>query len=503
MFASWTISLIACVAALVLTPIAAQVATSNGWVDRPDVRKVHSRPVPYLGGVAVIGGFLIGCAALWWAADESARAALATWPALAILVGTLVMFVVGFIDDTRKLRARKKLVAQVVAALIVIASGVSLDGLQLTESLRLEFGMFGPAVTLVWIVGVTNAINIIDGLDGLCSSLSAVACAAIGWTALQVGNAPAAALMFVLLGAILGFLPYNFHPARIFLGDAGSLTLGFLLSTSAVLVSTHSPLPAAWGIPLVALGIPILDTLFSMVRRTLERRSIMSPDKNHLHHRFVALGFGHVRTALALAGLSAVGAALAAAVMPFEPSATWVVPVAALALYGLVFRLTGSLRFHESWRAVERIAANVRDANDERQHLDALELRLAEARSAQEWWSALSAIAASLGFGRLELELGRRDGGATRLEWTAVEFDPAMRRAQVELPIRDRRGKGSVMLRAAVPVFDDVAQTGRQLAAFTKAVQRHGLEQLPTVAPGEGELRRRRVTAEHTEVRTA
>ncbi|MEC7233124.1 MAG: MraY family glycosyltransferase, partial [Planctomycetota bacterium] len=262
------IPIVACVAALLLTPVMSRLALSKGWVDQPDVRKVHRAPVAYLGGAAVMGALLLGFSAFYWlpTVDSSIRESI-DLRLMAIVAGCAVMFVVGLLDDIHDLRAIRKLMAQLVAAGLVVAAGVQIDGFPLTESIRLEFGIFGALITIFWIVGVTNAINIIDGLDGLASGISVVASGAISWTAFQSGNDAAGILMLTLMGAILGFLPYNLHPAKVFLGDAGSLTIGFALASTSALTATKAPTAVGLVVPLVSLGIPILDTLFAMVHR--------------------------------------------------------------------------------------------------------------------------------------------------------------------------------------------------------------------------------------------
>ena len=194
MYPFTAIPIVSCVAALLLTPVMSRLALSKGWVDEPDVRKIHRAPVAYLGGAAVMGALVVGFSALFWlpSVDNSIRESLGL-RLIAITGGCGVMFVVGLCDDIHDLKATRKLLAQVVAAALVVASGVQIDGLPLTENFRLEFGFFGALITIFWIVGVTNAINIIDGLDGLASGISIVASGAISWTAFQSGNDAAGA----------------------------------------------------------------------------------------------------------------------------------------------------------------------------------------------------------------------------------------------------------------------------------------------------------------------
>lgn len=399
------IPLVACVAALLLTPMTSRLALTKGWVDKPDARKVHRTPVAYLGGAAVMGALLVGFSAFYWlpTVDSAIRETI-DLRLMAIVAGAALMFVVGLLDDIHDLKATRKLLAQLVAAGLVVAAGVQIDGFPLTESIRLEFGIFGALITIFWIVGVTNAINIIDGLDGLASGISIVACGAISWTAFQSGNQAAGILMLTLMGAILGFLPYNLHPAKVFLGDAGSLTIGFTLASTSALTATKASTAVGLLVPLVGLGIPILDTLFAMVRRTIERRSMLSADRSHLHHRLMALGFGQPKTVLLLCTIAALGVVATTATAPGDNLARIGIATAALLAYTLVFRLTGAIRFRESLAAVGGMAQNARLAADERQIVDAASLALGTARTPDEWWSALVTAAHDLDFDLLEME---------------------------------------------------------------------------------------------------
>ncbi len=396
------IPLIACVAALLLTPMTSRLAHYKGWVDNPGLRKVHSAPVAYLGGVAVVGAvtiaLLVGHFAL--GIDAPVDAGL-----IAIALGTLAMFATGFLDDVKDLRATTKLAIQIGAAAVVVGSGVSIDSIALWGDQRLEFGVFSILVTMFWIVGVTNALNFIDGLDGLCSGISIVASAAIAWTAFTLGHPGVGLLLLAVTGGLIGFLPHNTHPARVFLGDAGSLTLGFVLaSTAAYTASGTAPL-VGFAIPLVALGIPIFDTLFSMTRRLIERRSVMSPDRNHLHHRLMARGIGQPRTVLTICGVSTAAVLVAITATQVLPTAELAVLATILILYAVSFRAAGAIRFTESMSAIGRAASESRAATAEKQIADRAQLVLEGANDLGQWWEGVVSVARELEFVEVTLWL--------------------------------------------------------------------------------------------------
>ncbi|MHC4539472.1 MAG: MraY family glycosyltransferase, partial [Planctomycetota bacterium] len=202
------------------------------------------------------------------------------------------VFVVGLIDDlkTKGLSARTKFFGQLIAAIAICSVGVRIRSIAVADWLTLDIGWFSWPLTLLWIVGITNAVNLSDGLDGLAAGISAVACGAIAVFAIYSHNVVMAVLMLALLGSLTGFLFFNFNPARIFMGDCGSMFLGFTLASSSVLCSMKSPVLVGLALPVLALGVPIFDTLFSMLRRFLERRSIFAPDRSHFHHKLIDLG---------------------------------------------------------------------------------------------------------------------------------------------------------------------------------------------------------------------
>ena len=306
---------LALVLALVVTPVVIRVARRFGIVDRPDYRKVHRRPVPLLGGVAIYIGMwvpilLLG---LW---DNAITDSLAgRWADYGILAGTgLVMLITGVIDDKRGLNAWQKLAVEIPLA-VVFAVGVRhFQVINLPGITELDLGMFGIPITVLWIIGSTNALNLIDGIDGLATGVAIVIALTNAVLAIHTRNPFLALVMLGMAGACLGFLRYNFAPARIYLGDAGSLFLGFTLAASSILASSKSHMGTSMLVAVIVLGYPILDTLLAVVRRSLLGRPVMSSDKGHIHHRLLQMGFSHRRAAMVLyiftAGLSVLALAI-------------------------------------------------------------------------------------------------------------------------------------------------------------------------------------------------
>lgn len=282
-----------------LTPAVKRFAMRIGAVDRPNHRKVHSQVMPRLGGLAIYLAFI---AALPVAGllvhGEQPRI---IW---GLLLGGTIVMLVGAWDDRFDLSPRIKLLGQIIAACVVVGFGVRVDFIMLPFGDGINIGWLGIPLTILWIVGVTNAINLIDGLDGLAAGVSAIATGTILVLAVMMGNITVVLFSSVLLGCTLGFLIFNFHPAKIFMGDSGALFLGFSLATLSVLGFKQATL-VSFIVPIVILGVPLSDTFYAIVRRVLHKQPISAADKNHLHHCLLALGLSHRQTVFVIYGIAA------------------------------------------------------------------------------------------------------------------------------------------------------------------------------------------------------
>lgn len=474
------VSLATLVASLALTPCAIRLALARGWVDNPGVRKIHGAPVAYLGGVAIFGSLVLGFVVLSLM-HPSYSLGLLDGRMLAMLAGAVLVFSVGLVDDIKNVRPRVKLAAQILAALAVWSAGVRIEEVHFTEGFAISFGQASIVVTVLWIVGITNAVNLIDGMDGLASGLSAVACGAIGMIAYQSGSTQEALVMAAMLGAILGFLPYNLNPAKIFLGDAGSMVLGFLLSTTAVCCSAKTSAIVGFGVPIVALGIPIFDTLFSMVRRVLEGRSLFAADCNHIHHRLLNLGYGQTRIVLLLCAETALAVALLQSSSRASLLGSAGMLALALSLHVLLFRAAGAVRFRSSFSGFSRILMAARDAKSERSNLEDVELLLREATSLKDWWAGVTKAAQQLGFNRLELFLDTREGAISELNWVDIPRTNAdsTEPLTMTVPIRQRRIGQPLPLSLEVSSADGLELASRRMARFCRLLDRHQLANLP------------------------
>lgn len=274
---------------LALTPVLRRVALRWGWVAMPGRRSVHRRPVPYLGGVAMGVGFAVAVLAGLGAHDPLARV---------VALGGAATVALGALDDRYNLSPGVKLLGMVAIGLGTAAAGVRIEWVTNPLGGLLHVPAWaGVLLTAFWIVALMNAMNLVDGLDGLAAGIAGIAAGTLLITALKHPQLPVGgigALMSVaVLGAALGFLPYNFNPARIFMGDAGSLLLGFALAVTSVEGTLKSATALALAVPVLALGLPIADTTLAVVRRLRARRPIAQADRGHLHHRLLELGLTH------------------------------------------------------------------------------------------------------------------------------------------------------------------------------------------------------------------
>lgn len=306
-------ALLACILNLVLTPLILWLSHRNKWYDHSNARKIHSGDIPRLGGIGLFWSFI---ATMAGASALFLGGAWMPWSAAVapVFAALLMIHELGLIDDFRSLRALLKLVVQIAAAVLVVSFGFTFKVLYLPFApFQFDLGWFAYPLTVLWIVGITNALNLIDGMDGLAGGLSVIAACVSGIIYIATGQLFAAMACFALLGSIAGFLFYNFPPARIFMGDSGSLFLGFALAVIPLLDKGEGPRPIGLWSAVTILLIPMLDTFAAMIRRRKNGVSFFTPDKYHLHHKLLDMGLsvrqilGTVYAAAMFLGAIAIG----------------------------------------------------------------------------------------------------------------------------------------------------------------------------------------------------
>jgi UDP-GlcNAc:undecaprenyl-phosphate GlcNAc-1-phosphate transferase len=303
----YTLAIVSIIISAALTPLVKRFAVKIDVIDVPkDDRRIHKKPIPLLGGLAIYISFV---------STVILKTGQLTRSEKGIIIGATIIVIGGFLDDKFEIKPWQKLLFQIAAALSLIIYGVNI--MRITNPLSapgidtyVNVGMLSIPLTIIWVVGITNALNLIDGLDGLAAGVAFISSVTIFIVALLNGRSldtvDASILTCILSGSILGFLPYNFNPASIFMGDTGAQLLGFLLAAISIEGAIKSAAAFAIAVPILALGIPIYDTLFAMIRRKINGKPIMQADKGHLHHRLLDMGLSQRQAVIIMYLISAV-----------------------------------------------------------------------------------------------------------------------------------------------------------------------------------------------------
>ncbi len=312
------------------TPFSKKLSIKVGAIDYPRKRGMHKEPIPRMGGVAIVLGFIITMFILVPFVKE-----LQSIQFIGFMIGAVVIVVMGMFDDIYTLKPKIKLAFQMVAALIVIFTGTRINIVTWPFIANLE--AFSAPITLVWIIGVTNAVNLIDGVDGLAAGVSSICALCLTVLCVLSGTPLAVVLSACLAGSCFGFLPRNFSPAEVIMGDTGALFLGFVLSVTSIIGVFKSYALLAVVIACFALGLPIFDTIFAMARRALKGKPIMEADRGHLHHRLIDSGLSPSSAVVVLYGLSILMAILAITIALSDWRALIVIIVFIIVLASMMF----------------------------------------------------------------------------------------------------------------------------------------------------------------------
>ena len=344
------------------TPAVRMLAIKIKAVDVPkDNRRMHKVPIPRMGGLAIFAGFLVSVLFFVPLGTEFRS----------ILIGALILVVLGIIDDIVALKPKTKFAGQIIAALIPALSGVSIHGIvnPFVPGQYSTLGIFSIPLTVIWIVGITNAVNFIDGLDGLACGVSAIATVTMFIIAVLFGEIYIALMMAALAGACLGFLPYNMNPAKIFMGDTGSMVLGYILATVSIQGLFKFYAVISFAVPFILLGLPIFDTGFAIVRRLLKGQSPLQADRGHVHHRLIDLGFDQKQSVAILYTFSALMGLTAVILARTNESKLIILAIAVLVCFFLAMSLMSFEKHHkaEEQAQLERIqkAAMEKEASED------------------------------------------------------------------------------------------------------------------------------------------
>jgi UDP-GlcNAc:undecaprenyl-phosphate GlcNAc-1-phosphate transferase len=400
---------------LAVTPACRALCKRLGWVDKPDPRKLHCGPIPRAGGIAILFGYgaalaLVRFSPLWasYSVDWAPLVVRALLPAI------LVAFATGLLDDIFGLKPWMKLLGQILAAVLACNAGVQIHGIGGHSLIGIWWQI---PLTILWLVGCANAFNLIDGLDGLATGVGLFATATALLSALLTGNIALAFVTAPLLGALLGFLPYNFSPASIFMGDCGSLTVGFLLGCFGVIWSQKSATLLGMTAPLIAMAIPLLDTALAISRRFLRGQAIFAADRGHIHHRLLARGFTPRRIVYLLYASAGVLAGLSLLMSRAHYSGG--VVVAFCAIIWLAIRYLGYEEFNIARRMV--FGGFLRRMLNANLCVTQFEQAIQAAQTVEECWGALLVTSRAFGMSAATLRLNGREFTASLAESAPAE----------------------------------------------------------------------------------
>lgn len=465
---------------IISTSIIIRFAQRSNIMDTPDIRKIHSKPVPRVGGVAIfISVISIIIPVLLLTNVNSDTPLLAGPKAVFPLLAVSLIFIVGLVDDIRGLKAKIKLLAQIAAALIMCSVGIRINAVTITHSLVVHFGWLSWPITVFWIVGLTNAVNLIDGLDGLAAGICAAACGVITILTLLFGMPVMTIIMLSLLGALTGFLFFNFNPAKVFMGDSGSLFLGFTIASSSILCASKTETIVGLALPVLALGIPVFDTFFSMLRRFIECRSIFSPDRSHFHHRLLALGLHQRHVVIIAYILTLFTAGLGMFMLVTRDVQTIVIFVCVLLLLIIVFRSVGSVGLREAIENIRQKNATSNQKKHEKEIFEKAVLYFHQATKFDEWWQAVCLAADKMDFRSSLLPLTNRDGTKRTLCWEKINNNVGGEEVvKMTVPIHDRRASSSLNLEVQVPANGSLESATRRLNLFSRLLEEYSVANL-------------------------
>jgi UDP-N-acetylmuramyl pentapeptide phosphotransferase/UDP-N-acetylglucosamine-1-phosphate transferase/glycosyltransferase involved in cell wall biosynthesis len=475
-------------AAVVLTPFVSRLARRWGIVDLPNARKVHALPTPRIGGVAISAAFFAVLVPLLLFTHIITLHDILDHSRLTTLLGSgFFIALVGLADDVFDLPAAYKLIALLAASAALCASGVELREFQLNHNFELPLGLAACPITILWIVGVTVSINFIDGLDGLAAGVVAIAATLLSISASRFHSDPVVAVLCVcLVGSLSGFLVFNFHPAKIFMGDSGSMFIGYMFAASSVMCAVHAGTTLGIVVPALALTVPIVDATLTLIRRAvLQRRSLFAAERGHIHHNLMDQGLSHLQAVLVIYALTG-GAALVGLAVLFWGGLAMAGALVVLAVaVGFVFQTAGSARLGETLAAMRRNRAIGRESRRYRSVFEEMQTRFRSVHSFDAWWAQLCVAAELFDFVALTIPLTNRDGSPRILHWRRADRDlENCETARAFLPIHQRRSGTPVRAEVEVAAATFLESAGHRIALFSRLVVDHSLARVPDTGPG-------------------
>jgi exopolysaccharide biosynthesis WecB/TagA/CpsF family protein len=465
--------------AMLLVPIVSRLAKRYHFVDQPDPRKVHKVPVPRVGGIAFVVATLALVVPVFFLDNtigESFRQSRRQF--IALLTGACFMFAVGLIDDLHPMRGFIKLLCLVAAALCICASGATIHSFSVGSWFTVYTGWAAWPLTVCWIVGIAVCMSLVDGLDGLAAGIAAMVSGTLVLLALWSGQAAMVVLMLALLGGVTGFLFFNFYPAKIFMGDCGSLFLGFMIGAGSIVCESKTSTFVALALPFLVLGVPILDTgLVITFRGVVKRRSLFTPDNNHFHYRLLRLGLHHRAAVIVIYAITAISASLGVFMLRADGQWSMGLLVGAIALLCTMFACLHRGRYYRLFKGLKRNLAVARQAKAQKRSFENAQVQMSDSRSFHAWWQTLCTMGEQMHF--RSLGLSERENGqyVNTCGWNAPQKDSRDgRTVKFSVPLQSNGGP-ECELRACICVDDYLELSARQAMLLSRLVDEFPLPQ--------------------------
>lgn len=479
----------AAVVSLIATPLSIALSRRLQLFDQPDARKVHAAATPRLGGLGILAGILVaGVPAFIALSGTFPDAALPIGKVhSALLVGAIAVFVVGLLDDVFSVPSRFKLFALIGGALCVCGAGGALTELRGSHLTIVEFHWVASwLITIVWITGFAVAFNFIDGLDGLSSGLAVLACTVLAGFLLQGGHPAEAIPAIVLAGSLVGFLYHNWHPARTFMGDGGSLTIGFLIGAMTIINNPSIGTMRSMFIPSLALSVALVDTALTLFRRRYQqRRSLFSAERGHIHHRLLDRGFSHVQAVKLIHLVSFAAVVIGLVASSFDSWATLGGISLVVPLLWMFFHFAGSMRTGDMVTALRKKREIDRTSRRFRSSFETLQLEFDEANNFSQWWSTVCSAAERLNFSQLKLPIdSAADGRERTLSWVHPDeaIAESVERIDAKIPLPSPElGGGYTSAELQIPSSDSLESAGERLALFSRLMSENGKQALSRI----------------------
>ena len=481
----------AVILAIITTPFVMILARKWHIADEPNARKVHQKAIPHIGGVSFIIAMQIATLIVLVFTDrfksgfEESRTQI-----LVLLASSLLVGIMGLYDDVRNLSGRTKLLILILASLMAYRYGIAIDTITIHGVISLDIGLLSLPVTIVWITAVTVGLNFLDGLDGLAAGLSAIACVIIGIFALLTGQLLLAIMMFALLGGLTSFLSYNFNPARVFMGDCGSMFLGFILGSASIMCITGTHSIKGLTISAIAFGIPVIDAVCTVIRRgVLERRSIFKAERGHVHHRLLDAGLSHRNVVIALYLVAGLTAGMGLFMLATEGYQTLMLFACVVMIQLMFFRIVGSIKIGHTMAAAKRNLAIRKENKTFKDVFEDGQLMMRKGCNFDEWWATICFVAEKMGLAFIAVDFENRDGTQRTSVWRNDKYAPEefdkVHLAQLTIPLRQRRNGRDLKMEAAAPENGSLELAAQRLSFLTRLVEEHPLSKLPAETTNE------------------